>query len=180
MVKFLHLFIYTLDNYFIRSLVATVLLFIFFKLIWKKYHLFPSIKILRFLILMYAFTAATLYLLEIMFPSAYIENIMFSYRRAAGLYAFFYILALVCHILLPFLLLITSLKNNLYIMLLIVFAMNLGRIFESFVIIVTSIHQDNLPFYPQRELQTIGQGFAIGLILIAIPILIKRVKSRFI
>ena len=55
----------------------------------------------------------------------------------------------------------------------------ISRIFESFVIIATSLHQDYALFYPSRQIKTIGEGIQIGLELVLISCLSQKLVIRF-
>ena len=80
---------------------------------------------------------------------------------------------LLAHSFLPLLLLFKKFRSKLYLVFFIALFMNLGWLFESFVIHLTSIHRDYegdrnafLPF--DRELIIFGKGLLLGIVALII------------
>ncbi|MEO7215755.1 hypothetical protein [Mucilaginibacter sp.] len=93
--------------------------------------------------------------------------------RAVGSYAIFYWFMWVSVTLLPFSLLIKKLGRNAYFLFLVALLMNLGWLFELFVIHVTSLHRDYIPgvdaylLYPV-EISVLLEGVTCGVVAVVI------------
>jgi Ni/Fe-hydrogenase subunit HybB-like protein len=76
-------------------------------------------------------------------------------NRMTGPYAFFYWMLIACNIVIPQIMWLRSVRNNVAILFLISLVVNVGMWLERFVIVVISLHRDFLPsswgmYYPTR------------------------------
>ncbi|MGA9570698.1 MAG: NrfD/PsrC family molybdoenzyme membrane anchor subunit [Candidatus Acidiferrales bacterium] len=76
-------------------------------------------------------------------------------NRMTGPYAFFYWLLIACNIVIPQIMWLRSVRNNVAILFVISLVVNVGMWLERFVIVVISLHRDFLPsswgmYYPTR------------------------------
>jgi molybdopterin-containing oxidoreductase family membrane subunit len=76
-------------------------------------------------------------------------------NRMTGPYAFFYWMLIACNILIPQIMWLRSVRNNVAILFVISLIVNVGMWLERFVIVVISLHRDFLPsswgmYYPTR------------------------------
>lgn len=154
-----------------KGMLASILTVIIISKIFRKVSLKRSLATLRWFMLAYAIIA----ILSIAY--SYI-TLKFNFDRATGPYWWSYWLMFTCTCVLPFLLLHKKFRHNIAFMLILSVLVNLGWLFELFVILVTSLHRDYLPSswpdgnYIWGTLYIFGvlafQGIIVGLLSILI------------
>tara|TARA_R110002050_G_scaffold138408_1_gene262153 strand:- start:54 stop:608 length:555 start_codon:yes stop_codon:yes gene_type:complete len=156
----------------IRGIFISVILLIIVKMLFKrKLETEISLRIIKWIIIIYSFAALTSYSLLFIFPHE--EKYAFL-ERANGPYSWAYWLMLFANCIIPLILLNKRIGKNIYIILCITIFMNIGWVFESFVIHMTSMHRDYIsdnfnPYLPSKgETRILIQGFVIGLISLLI------------
>ena len=161
-----------IDDHFIDGIFVSVLLIIIVKKFIKSIKTQAALEIVSYLMVFYCLLSI-IYLILISIVKVDTELYASFINRATGIYKLTYILMLVLHSFLPFLLLIKKFRSKLYLVFFIALFMNLGWLFESFVIHLTTIHRDYegdrnafLPF--DRELIIFGKGFLLGIVALII------------
>lgn len=169
-------------NNFIRGIFVGVAFIIFVRLLFKrKIETVISLEIIRWILISYSILTIISWLLLFMFPHS--EKYAFL-ERATGQYAWAYWIMLIMNCVIPLLLINKKIGKNIYIIFLISLFMNLGWLFEKFVIIVTSFHRNYpnneyaLSLINSRELIIVTKGFCIGLISLIIGNGIKKLKHK--
>jgi hypothetical protein len=165
-------FISFIGHNFIQGIFISVLLLIVTKLTVKeKVETYFSSQILRWIIIFYSFCAIISTMLLLIFEHS--KEYAFL-NRATGPYWWAYLLLLVTNCVLPLILLNKKIGIKLRILFIIALLMNLGWLFESFVIHITSFHRDYMTendtsYLPnQRELKILLRGLYIGIITLII------------
>ena len=131
-----------ISRYIISYIYLPVLLLIILKLSINTNSIAIPLKFIKWVIISYCIITILCCLLILIIPnSGYYEF----KRRATGSYAWAYWLMLFFNCLLPLVLLFKKFGKNVYIVFTISFLMNIGSLFEKFVIIITSFHRDYLP-----------------------------------
>jgi len=171
-----------LGHNLIQGIFISVLLVIIAKLLFKsKIEIYISAQIIRWIIIIYAFAAILSTLSLMIFEHS--QEYAFL-KRATGPYWWAYLLMLVSNSILPLILISNKLGEKLTVLFIIALLMNLGWLFESFVIHVTSMHRDYItesynPYLPNaREVKILLYGFLIGLFSLIIGNGIKKWKVR--
>jgi hypothetical protein len=164
-----------------KGMLASILTVLVICRIFRKVSLKQSLAPLRWFILFYAIMA----ILSIVY--SYI-TVKFNFDRATGPYWWSYWLMFTCTCVLPFLLLHKKFKHNIAFMLILSIIINLGWLFELYVILVTSLHRDYLPSswpdgnYIWGTLYIFGvlalQGILVGLLSILIGYLVNRLTKN--
>ncbi|WP_330441565.1 hypothetical protein [Flavobacterium sp. C4GT6] len=125
-----------------RELFFIVIAIVLYKSIFKRDDIYTkSINFLRWIIVCYSVMGLLSYLLLLVFPNEDYALI----NRATGTYWWSYLLMSTGHLLIPLLLLNKKLGRSIYFLLFLGIMMNIGRLFERFVILTTSLHRDYLP-----------------------------------
>lgn len=163
--------IYRINGIFIKGLFISILTILIFGLFLKgRANTKLAAIIVRWIMIVYCSMALIGQLLIFFMPSS--EEYAIS-NRATGPYWWAYWLMMISHSVLPLILLSIYRRFNLWFLLCLSLIMNLGWLFESFVIHTTSIHMDfapwesdNNPYLPSPiERMVIIKGFIIGLII---------------
>jgi hypothetical protein len=173
-----------ITNNLIRGIFISVLFVIiiarFFKSLDTKY----AFNILQWLIISYAIAGIILMFMQL------ITQGLSSFTRATGPYWFAYWIIILGSCIFPFALLFRKFANKKYFILLVAVIINLGWLFESFVIHVTTIHRDYLPpsdnndsfityLLPfKRELIVVTKGLLLGIFVILAGNLISKTKHK--
>lgn len=167
-----------LGNNIIRGLFVGVALIIFVRILSKgKIETDISLKIIRWIVILYCLIALTSWLLLLIFPHS--EKYAFL-DRATGPYAWAYWLMLIMNCLAPLILLNKNISKKIYVIFIITLLMNIGWILEYFIIFITSIHRDysnndySVYWLHSREITILTKGFFIGLIALIIGNGIKK------
>jgi membrane-associated HD superfamily phosphohydrolase len=161
-----------IDDHFIDGIFVSVLLIIIVRKFFKSIKSQTALDILSYLMVFYCLLSIIyLFLISIVKVDS---NLYASFiNRATGIYKLTYILMLVAHSFLPLLLLFRKFRTKIYLVFFIALFMNLGWLFESYVIHITNFHQEYgenrnafLPF--DRELIILGKGFLLGILALII------------
>ncbi|MDF2454737.1 MAG: hypothetical protein K0R51_730 [Cytophagaceae bacterium] len=159
----------------IRTVFISVLVILPFRYFFKnKIDTHYALQILRGLILSYAALALIHFILTILSVSENEPPVVFI-NRAFGPYWWAYWMMFLGHSILPFLLTTKRIGTNAYLLLLIALLMNIGWLFESFVIHMTNLHRDFvdhsghcgcMPF--DHEITLIIKGICLGVLVLLI------------
>ena len=171
-------FLKSISDYLIKGIFISILLIIFIKLLSKnKIETVLSTKIIKWIIILYSFGVLVNTILMFLFPSS--EKYAFL-ERATGPYWWAYWLMLSMNSIVPLLLLNNKIGKKIHFLLLIALLMNIGWIFESFVVHMSSLQidfitEDYNPYLPNnRELYLLLNGFVLGIIVLVIENIIKK------
>lgn len=161
-------FISFIGHNLIQGIFISVLSLILIKLIVKeKVETFFSSQILRWIIIFYSFGAIISTILLLTFEHS--KEYAFL-NRATGPYWWAYLLMLITNCVLPLILIKNKIGKKLRILFIIALLMNLGWLFESFVIHITNLHRDyatensNSYLPNEREVKILVRGFYIGIL----------------
>ncbi len=161
-----------IDDHFIDGIFVSVLLIIIVRKFLKSIKTKTAVEVVSYLMVFYCLLSI-IYLFLISIVKVDSELYASFINRATGIYKLTYILMLLAHSFLPLLLLFKKFRSKLYLVFFIALFMNLGWLFESFVIHLTSIHRDYegdrnafLPF--DRELIIFGKGLLLGIVALII------------
>ena len=167
---------------FIGGSFITILIIIIFKVLFKKNAIAEiSLNIIKWIIILYSFGALLSYLLLYIFPHS--EKYAFL-ERATGPYAWAYWIMFIMNCVIPLSLINKRIGKNIYIVFFLTLLMNIGWVFESLVLHITSFHRDYTndtynPYLPNsREITMIFKGFAFGLVILIISDIINKWKTR--
>lgn len=156
-----------IDDHFIDGIFVSVLLIVIVRKFLKSIKTKTALEILSYLMVFYSLLSI-IYLFLILVVKVDSGLYTSFINRATGFYKLTYIAMLLTHSFLPLLLLFKKFRNKLYLVFFIALFMNLGWLFESFLIHLTTIHRDYegdrnafLPF--DRELIIFGKGFLLGI-----------------
>jgi len=166
----------------IKALFMSVLIIIPFNYLFKnKVDTYYALQILRGIILGYCFLVLLRFIFVLVVPSGNESHLVFI-QRVTGPYSWAYWTMFLFHVLLPFTLLIKRLGTNIYFLFLIAVLMNIGWLFESFVMHLTTLQREYamtddgsnpyLPFVPERLL--LVQGLCFGLLIVLLGNIIKK------
>lgn len=165
-------------HHVIRGIFMGVLLLLFVKYIFKdKIETHHAGQIIRWVIVCYAI-GAVLSTISLLF-FGHSEEYAFL-ERATGPYAWAYFLLVVFSSVFPLVLLHQKLGKKLALLLLISVGMNIGWLFESFVVHLTSIHRDLVsenynPYWPNHsEVGILSRGIFTGIVALVIGNGIKK------
>lgn len=173
-----------INNNLVRGIFISVLFVIIIGRYFKAINTEYAFSILRWLIILYT-TASVIFIITQLTAQG-----TSSFTRATGSYWFAYWIMLVSSCVFPFILLLKKFANKKYILLLVAIIINLGWLFESFVIHITSIHRDYLPpseygnsfitsLLPFKwELIVIAKGLLLGIFVILAGNFIFRIKQK--
>lgn len=171
-----------LGHNLIQGIFISVFLVVLVKILFKgKIEVYISAQIIRWIIIAYAFVAILSTLSLMIFEHS--EEYAFL-KRASGPYWWAYLLMLVSNSVVPLILINNKLGEKLLVLFIIALLMNLGWLFESFVIHVTSMHRDYITesynsYLPNaREVRILLNGFFIGLFSLIIGNGIKKWNVR--
>lgn len=158
-----------LHDLLINGLFISVLFIICTGRILKKIDTKQPLNILRWIIITYA----TLSIISLQVAFLAKEDIAFL-NRATGPYWWSYLLMLVCSSLFPFILLHKKLRHNKTLLFVVSMAINIGWLFERYVIIVTSLHRDYAPpgyssefTFPPFLFYLLLEGIIVGVLALA-------------
>jgi hypothetical protein len=182
-MEFYKRFIEIVDANLIYCLIPIILTLILAELIFKnRFETKKVLNLIRWIIIIYTLTTFTFYLIgKAMNPYEYAFI-----NRAFGPYAWAYWIMFLSAMILPFSLLVKKLATNFWYVLFIAFCMKIGSYFERFVIIMTSLHRDNLPDNGNAEftdsiLYIIGivflQGIAIAILTLGVFKMTQKKKN---
>jgi hypothetical protein len=170
-------FLKSISDYLIKGIFISILLIIFIKLISKtKIETVLTTKIIKWVIIIYSFGVLVNTILMFIFPPT--EKYAFL-ERATGPYWWAYWLMVSMNSIIPLILLNKKIGRKTYFLLIISLLMNVGWLFESFVIHMTSLHRDFVtesynPYLPNnRELLIIFRGLIFGIVLLIVENVIK-------
>ena len=164
---------------FFISVLFVIIIARFFKSVDTKH----AFNMLRWLVISYTIAIGFATLIQLITGAS-------SFTRATGPYWFTYWVMLVGSCIFPFTLLYRRFANKKYFLLLVAVIMNLGWLFESFVIHVISIHRDYLPPSEQsnslityllpfkREIIIMTKGLLLGIFVILTGNFILKVKQK--
>lgn len=173
-----------INNNLIRGIFISVLFVIIIGHFFKNIDTGYAFSILRWLIISYAITSVILVFMQL------ITQGVSSFTRATGQYWFAYWIMLIGSCIFPFTLLYRKFANKKYFLLLVSIMINLGWLFESFVIHVIYIHRDYLPPWEEsnnfityllpfkREIIVITKGLLLGIFVILAGNFILKVKQK--
>jgi len=161
-----------IDDQFIDGIFISVLLLIVVKKFFKSIKIHAALEILCYLIILYCLLSIAYIILISVFKVD--SNLYTSFiNRATGFYKWAYILMLTAHSFIPLFLFFKKIRNKIYLVFILALFMNLGWLFESFVIHLTTIHRDYdanrnafLPF--ESDLLIFGKGLLLGIIALII------------
>ncbi|GAA4056457.1 hypothetical protein [Flavobacterium chungnamense] len=169
-----------IDDHFIDGIFVSVLLIIIVRKFFKSIKTQNALTILSYLMVFYCLLSI-IYLILISVVKVDSELYASFINRATGIYKLTYILMLVAHTFLPLLLLFKKFRSKLYLVFFIAIFVNLGWLFESFVIHLTTIHRDYegdrnafLPF--DSDLIILGKGFILGIVSLIIGNIKEKIK----
>lgn len=169
-----------IDTHFIYGIFVSLLLILLVKWIVKSIDTKIAFANLVWIIIGYSILS-TVYLLLIGVFSLDANLHTTLIERATGKYKIIYILMLLCHSILPLVLIIKRFRTAVLVFLISVL-MNIGWLFESFVIHLTSFDRDyseenTIAFFPfDRELLIIEKGVVLGIVALIIGNLIEKYK----
>ena len=165
----------------ISGIFVSVILIILTKLLFKnKIETDISIRIIKWIIIVYSLSSIISILLVLIFQNSELHTFL---DRLTGPYWWAYSLMLIMNSIVPLLLLIKKTGRAIYFLLFVAFLMNIGWLFESFVIHVTSIHGDAIienynPYLPSpREVTILIKGFLTGFIALLIGNGVKKLSK---
>lgn len=171
-------FIKFIGDNLIKGIFISVLLVIFITFISKnKTEIDFSIKIIKWIIIIYSFGVLIGTLLLCIFKHS--EKYTFL-ERATGPYWWAYWLIFTMNSIIPLFLLNKRIGKNIYFLLFITVLMNIGWLFESFVIHITSLNTNYItenynPYIPNSgEILILMNGFILGIVLLIIGIGINK------
>jgi len=159
-----------INKHFVRGLLASGLVLLLYKITTKNYPVAnTALFVLRIVVVMYCLLSLSHYLIAVTFSTEdYIS-------RLTGSYWWSYTLMLFGHLMLPLVLLTKRPGRNIYFFLITVFFMNIGWVFELFVIRMSSVQSDDsgrnpawLFFPSDAEIVAGLKGIIIGLVVIGI------------
>ena len=175
-------FLKSISDYLIKGIFISILFIILIKMISKdKIETVLSTKIIKWIIIIYSFGVLINTILIFIFPQTEKYAIL---ERATGPYWWAYWLMLIMNSIIPLILLYPNIGRKKSILLIISLLMNIGWLFESFVIHITNLHRDFItedynPYLPNnRELNIILNGFVLGIILVVIENIIKKRQKK--
>ncbi|MDB5258657.1 MAG: hypothetical protein JWM14_3352 [Chitinophagaceae bacterium] len=155
-------------TYFIRGLFISVLLVLLVKLFFKqKINTHHAVLILKWIILSYTFLFIIKLITQFLFPIPS-ESFQSFTSRAFGPYYWAYWSMFFFSTLFPLLLLFKKWGHNVYFLLLVSVFLNIGWLFESFVVHMTSLHREfgtmHNPYLPfDEERMILLYGFCLGI-----------------
>jgi hypothetical protein len=159
-----------INRHFVRGLLASGLVLLLYRIATKNYPVVnTALFLLRIVVVMYCLLSLSHYLLAVTFSTEdYIS-------RLTGSYFWSYALLLFGHLMLPLVLLTKKPGRNIYFFLITVFFMNIGWVFELFVIRMSSLDSNDsgrnpawLFFPSDAEIAAGLKGSIIGLVAIGI------------
>ena len=169
---------------FIKPLLVTVFILLFYRILSsRKDVVTEAVLILKCGVLLYIFLDIIFYSVLLIFPN---EEYGFV-NRATGPYWWSYLIMMLGHLLIPLLLLVKKLGRNIYFLLFVSFVINIGWMFERFVIIMTSIHRDyepdswsgtSIPLYGDWSLLLIGVIEAVLVLTLAYFLTLKSKQEE--
>jgi hypothetical protein len=176
-----------IGQYYINGLFMSVVVIIAAKRLLSNYiETKISISILKWSVISYCSFGVISFLANIMFNHN--SGISAFSERATGPYWWAYWIMVLSHLVAPLTLIIKKLGERIYFVLFISLVMNLGWIFESFVVHMTSLHRDYLPatntismenWLPySREWKTIWWGILFGGFLLILGNFVSKFRSN--
>lgn len=171
-MNFLNDTITFIDQYCIDGIFISVLLILLIRLLFKyKTDTHYAALLLKWLILSFSFLILINIIEQLLFPRQAESQVSFI-NRAFGPYFWAYWIMFFFSALFPLLLLFKKLGDRLYFLLLVAILMNIGWLFESFVIHMSSLHRDfatelnpYVPYYRERMILFRGLCLGIGALL---------------
>ncbi|AMR32739.1 hypothetical protein A0256_15560 [Mucilaginibacter sp. PAMC 26640] len=172
------------DVEIIQCSFISLLVIMITKLFFDRWiHTKTALVILKWLLISSAFLRLLFLIIELV--CGYLGPDYVSYvtpTSSIGAYATIYWLLMVSELLLPYILLVKRTGNNVYMVFLVSLLMNIGWLFQLFVIHVTQMKREysidkDLNFPTSGELIRIAQGIAIGLILLIVGNILDRKRS---
>jgi len=169
--------IHLITETFIRGSFVSVIVIIIGRVLFKdKIDTTISLAILSWILVVYALANGLHTLINLLFGQ---EERSAFFTRTTGPYTWAYLAMLIANSVVPLFLLHPRLGSKIWIVLLVTLLMNIGWLFESFVIHVTSLHRDYLPndwsvrtinyYLPYfNEVLILAKGAFVGLVLVAI------------
>jgi hypothetical protein len=169
-----------IDTHFIDGIFVSLLIILLVKWIVKSIDTKIAMASIVWIIIGYSILSMVYLLLIGVFN--FDANLHTSLiERATGKYKIIYVLMLLCHSILPLVLLIKRFRTATLVFLISVL-MNIGWLFESFIIHLTSFHRDyseenSNPFFLfDRELLILEKGAALGIVALILGNLIAKYK----
>lgn len=168
-----------LHDLLINGMFISVLFIICAGRISKKIDTRQPLNILRWILIIYA----TLGIISLQVAFIAKEDIAFL-NRATGPYWWSYLIMLICSSFLPFILLHKKLRHNKTLLFIVSMTINIGWLFERFVIIVTSLHRDYAPpsyssefTFPPFLLYLLLEGIIVGVVALVAGNMILKYNS---
>lgn len=178
MIEIYSEFLKFISDYLIKGIFISILVIILIKLIAKsKIKTVKSTEIIKWIIVIYSFGVLVHTILIFTFPPTGKNDFL---ERATGPYWWAYWLMLSMNSIIPLILLNRKIGRKIYFLLIISLLMNIGWLFESFVVHSTSLSRDFIgeeynPYLPsKREFTIILKGFLFGIILVVVENIIKK------
>lgn len=178
MIEIYSEFLKLISDYLIKGIFISILVIILIKLIAKsKIKIVKSTEIIKWIIVIYSFGVLVHTILIFTFPPTRKNDFL---DRATGPYWWAYWLMLSMNSIIPLILLNRKIGRKIYFLVIISLLMNIGWLFESFVIHSTNLSRDFIgeeynPYFPsKREFTIIFNGFLFGIILVVVENIIKK------
>lgn len=164
------------DGFLLRGIFISVIVILLAKLVFKnRIHIVISLNIIRISLIIHSVVYIIQFLTSLLFDN--LNNTFWS--RAFGPHWWAYWVMMIMNSLLPLTLLIKKVGNKNSYLLLVAILMNIGWIFESFVIHVTNIEREYMdenynPYLPTNsETSIIINGLITGIFILLLGNLIK-------
>ena len=175
-------FLRLIDIYLIKGIFISVLVVIGFRWTLKnKINTEHAPTIIKWIMIVYS--TGRLIELLLLYSWGGLENYSTMINRSSGPYWWLYLFLLMTHSVLPLILLFKKAERNIYIVFFVALIMNIGWLFESFVIHVTSlsaeyVDKNNNSYLPfNSETEFLLRGLYLGILSIFAGVLIKKYRN---
>lgn len=169
--------IFLFDHHLINGIFISTLVILLVRIFLKKLNSPIALNMIRWLLIVYAIGAV----LSFVIPLVFIKDSDYSvfWQRITGEHGYSYWLMIIVSIS-PFLLLSKKLGHHIYFILFLSLLVNMGWLFESFVIRITSLHRDYSDRYLpwNRELIIALKGLIVGIIAVVIGNIISSTRKK--
>jgi hypothetical protein len=182
-------FVWLIRSYLINGIFISVLI-VWIATFIKRIDIHYAKSILKWIMIGYACLAIVNYVITLIdeFLSP-IEFSGYSFGERAfgnGWFAFWFML--IGSLALPFILLSKRIGTNLIFLFLVAVLMNIGWLFESFIVIVTSFHRDyipagfgrkgSIPFLPYGNEVYLLKGLILGMVVLIVGNLLYKTRNK--
>jgi hypothetical protein len=162
-------------EHLMRGIFISVLVIIFFRKFFKKIDTQIAAQIIRGLLI--AFSAMyLLFLLISLLSSSDADTKDVFWERISGPYGFAY-LSMIIGNSLPLLLLFKKTGNNIYMIMFMAIAINIGWLMESIIICLPALFRGDCPSF-SRQSMILLKGAFLGLVIILTGHLISKSKNK--